>query len=106
MLNSTAMRFSSSRRYVANSPAFANHLQIFAVAIFLSTAISAPLQAQSSAASAWLGYPRLEPALAENYEAVPHEVVRLGNSAVLVSAEQELVRGLSLLSGAEIQTAT
>ncbi len=51
-------------------------------------------------------YARLEPAASAKYSSVPRRILRVGDSPVLESAEQELTRGLRGLLGGEFHTAT
>jgi alpha-glucuronidase len=58
------------------------------------------LLASSSAAraqneeAAWMRYARLQPSIADRYKSLPKDLIVLGNSPVLVSAQNELLRGV------------
>jgi alpha-glucuronidase len=54
---------------------------------------------------AWLRYARLSAAAAQEYKSLPRNVVVLGRSAVLNSAQQELLRGMKGMLGATLQVA-
>jgi alpha-glucuronidase len=103
MLNSTGMRVLRIPCQILNFPPLLNCLRIFALVALYATSL--PLQALADS-GAWLNYTRLDPSAAKKYSSLPRIVVRVGDSAVLNSAEQELIRGLHGLLGAEIQTAT
>jgi alpha-glucuronidase len=59
-----------------------------------------PLRAAAeTGAEAWLRYSALTPQAAKNYSQLPDKIVLLGNSPVLKTAQQELVRGISQMLG-------
>ena len=80
-------------------------LQIFAITVFLLGAGTQSLHAETSQA-AWLRYARLDPAASAKYSSIPRLVLRVGDSTVLASAEQELTRGLGAMLGGEFRTTT
>ncbi|HEV2206044.1 MAG TPA: alpha-glucuronidase family glycosyl hydrolase [Candidatus Acidoferrales bacterium] len=49
--------------------------------------------------NAWLRYDRLQPSVAAQYESLPNDVIVLGNSPVLISARDELIRGVRGMLG-------
>ncbi len=53
----------------------------------------APNARADDGANAWLGYARLQPAVAGQYKSVPHNLLVVGDSPLLRSARDELVRG-------------
>src|SRR5579863_3423285 len=67
------------------------------VLIFL-LAMAQPSYSETGA-KAWLGYARLTPQAAKQYERLPGAVVRLGNSAVQQTAQRELALGVVNISG-------
>ncbi|HLV96787.1 MAG TPA: alpha-glucuronidase family glycosyl hydrolase, partial [Candidatus Acidoferrales bacterium] len=56
----------------------------------------APLRAAraDTGEAAWLRYARLQPSIAAQYKSLPKEVLVLGDSPVLISAQNELIRGV------------
>src|SRR5579859_4302255 len=78
-----------------------NSFCIFSALIFILTPIR--LQAESSQ-PAWLGYTRLTPEAAKPYANLPQSVIVLGESAVLKSGGQELVRGVERMLGRSLTT--
>lgn len=56
-----------------------------------------------NADEAWLRYPALEAQTAKTYDRLPPQVVLLGDSLVLKSAEQELMRGAARMLGRTMQ---
>jgi alpha-glucuronidase len=50
-------------------------------------------------AEAWLRYAPLEPQVAQSYQTLPASIVVLGDSAILSSAQKELVRGVRGMLG-------
>ena len=54
-------------------------------------------------ADAWLRYPRLTPTMASRYSQLPGSVVTLDRSAVLKSAQAELMRGVQGMLGRTLQ---
>lgn len=82
------------------------HLLLFLpTAAVLLVALTSPVHAENGQ-DAWLRYARLDPASAAQYSTIPRVVIRAGDSPLLTSAEQELIRGLSSMLGGEIHTAT
>lgn len=75
-----------------------------AVVALLLAALTPGVQAQTGQ-DAWLRYERLRPEVAAEYSAVPRRVVTVGNSAVLNSAEQELLWGLRGMLPGDFQAA-
>jgi alpha-glucuronidase len=67
------------------------------VLIFL-LALALPSYSETGA-KAWLGYAKLKPQAAKQYERLPGTVVRLGNSTVLQTAQRELALGIVNMSG-------
>jgi alpha-glucuronidase len=55
---------------------------------------------------AWLRYAPLDPSASAKYSSLPRLILRVGDSPVLESAEQEMTRGLRGLLGGEFHTAT
>jgi alpha-glucuronidase len=53
--------------------------------------------------NAWLRYARLRPSIAARYQALPKEVIVLGDSPVLLSAQNELIRGLDGMLGEKLR---
>ena len=72
-----------------------SRLVLFAICAFL---LSLPADAESGA-EAWLRYAPLTPGARKNYEQLPSKIVVLGDSAVLRTAEGELIRGLTPMLG-------
>jgi alpha-glucuronidase len=70
---------------------------------FVSTALPACAE---TGAEAWLRNAPLEAKAAENYKSVPSQVVVLGDSLVMKSAQQELARGLAQMLGGKVSVAT
>src|SRR2546423_15640208 len=50
-------------------------------------------------AEGWLRYARLDQQAAQKYDAMPASVIKLGSSAVLETAQQELIRGIRGMLG-------
>jgi alpha-glucuronidase len=100
MLNSTPMN--SSLR----ATTFSHSLQLFALAISSLATLSPALRAQSPGQNAWLRHAPLDAIDAAKYLTLPRTIVRVGDTTVLKSAEQELIRGLHGMLGGEYQTAT
>jgi len=72
-----------------------------------ATAMPSSITAETGAA-AWLRYSTLTPRAAKNYERLPPQIVRLGDSLVLKTAQQELLQGVAQMLGRtlRLQTAT
>ncbi len=67
-------------------------------AAFLCAAALPPLAAETGA-EAWLRYSALSPQAAKGYQRLPDKTVLLGDSVVLHTAQQELVRGVAQMLG-------
>jgi alpha-glucuronidase len=80
-------------------------LVVFPIAAFLLGAGTVSLRAETGR-DAWLRYVRLDPAASVKYSSVPRRILCVGDSPVLLSAEQELTRGLHGMLGGEFQNAT
>ncbi|HKM83117.1 MAG TPA: alpha-glucuronidase family glycosyl hydrolase [Candidatus Acidoferrum sp.] len=80
-------------------------LQVFGITVFLLGAGTQSLQAETGQA-AWLRYTRLDSAASAKYSSIPRLIVRVGDSPVLASAEQELTRGLRGMLGGEFRMAS
>jgi alpha-glucuronidase len=75
-------------------------LQFAAVGVGLvCTAVFSPPAAAETGAEAWLRYTALSPQAAKGYERLPNQTALLGDSAVLKTAQQELVRGVAQMLG-------
>src|SRR6266851_3941217 len=68
-------------------------LSIFLAATFLAATHSPALHAETGS-QAWLGYTRLHQRAAQNYTTLPDTVFTLGDTAIIRSAQQELIRGI------------
>ena len=68
------------------------------VALLGASAVS-PWAAAETGAEAWLRYAALDSASAKSYARLPGQTVLLGESAVLRSAQEELVRGVAQMLG-------
>jgi alpha-glucuronidase len=100
------MRFSRLFRRCAGSRRISWRLiPVFGIAAFLLGAGAVSLQAETGQ-EAWLRYARLDPKASAKYSAVPRLILRVGNSAVLESAEKELTRGLRGMLGGEFHATT
>lgn len=53
--------------------------------------------------NAWLRYARLQPTLAAQYKSLPNEVIVLGDSPMLLSAQNELLRGVDGMLGKKLR---
>ena len=62
-------------------------------------AMQMPALAVETGAEAWLRYSALSPQAAKKYQRLPDRVVLLGDSLVLETAHQELVRGVAQILG-------
>jgi alpha-glucuronidase len=78
-----------------------------AAALVGATVLPSSITAETGAA-AWLRYSTLTPQAAKNYERLPPQIVRLGDSLVLKTAQQELLQGVAQMLGRTLraQTAT
>ncbi len=79
--------------------------RLLAFAVLLLGAEMQPVRAETGR-DAWLHYAPLDVAASAKYSAVPHLILRVGNSLVLHSAEQELTRGLHGIMGGEFRATT
>ncbi|HEX5422713.1 MAG TPA: alpha-glucuronidase family glycosyl hydrolase, partial [Candidatus Acidoferrales bacterium] len=73
--------------------------------IFAALAALALLPFRASAdngGNAWLRYSRLQPAIAAQYKSLPNEVIVLGDSPMLQSAQTELLRGVDGMLGEKL----
>jgi len=61
--------------------------------------LSASIAAAETGRAAWLRYAPLDAASKQQYAGVPDTIVRLGDSAALQAAQQELARGLAAMLG-------
>jgi alpha-glucuronidase len=81
---------------------------VLSAAFICTTLISATVISQSAAAEsgaeAWLRYSTLSPKAAQVYQRLPANTVLLGDSAVLQTAQQELLRGVAQMSGRKLRT--
>jgi alpha-glucuronidase len=59
-----------------------------------------------SGSPAWLGYARLDPSVAAQYASLPSTLVAMDDSAVLKSAQTELVRGIRGMLGRTLRIET
>ena len=75
-------------------------LPFFAITVLLLGAGTQSLRAETGR-DAWLRYAPLDPSASAKYSSVPRFILRVGDSTVLESAEQELIRGLGGLLGDE-----
>jgi alpha-glucuronidase len=93
------------RRWAGSWNLFWRPLQVFTITVFLLGAGTQPVRAQTGQ-KAWLRYARLDPAASAKYSSVPRLILRVGDSPVLESAEQELTRGLRGLLDGEFHATT
>jgi alpha-glucuronidase len=70
--------------------------------LFWTALLPSPATAETGA-EAWLPYAALDPKIAKTYERLPSQTVLLGGSAVLTSAQQELVRGVAQMLGRSLR---
>ena len=80
-------------------------LQVLAITVLILGAGMPSLRAETGR-DAWLRYAPLDPAASAKYSTVPRLILRVGDSPVLESAEQEVTRGLRGLLGGEFRTVT
>jgi alpha-glucuronidase len=80
-------------------------LQVLAITVLLLGAGTQSLRAETGQ-EAWLRYAPLDPAASAKYSTVPRLILRVGDSPLLESAEQELTRGLRGLLGGEFRATT
>jgi len=66
---------------------------------FLGGTVLLPFANAETGAEAWLRYSALSPQTAKSYERWPSKTVLLGDSLVLKTAQQELVRGIAQMLG-------
>jgi alpha-glucuronidase len=83
-------------------PAFGlRFLEFFAIAVavgFCVVALPRSVQGETGA-EAWLRYSLLDPLAAKHYEQLPRKTMLLGDSLVLKTAQQELLRGAQQILG-------
>jgi alpha-glucuronidase len=104
VLNSSSMNIFYPTRQL---PIFRmQHIQIFALFIFLLATICPTLCAQSSNQAAWLRYAPLAAKDAAQYSLLPRRVVHLGDSPILDSAQRELILGLHSMLNVEFTSAS
>ena len=72
--------------------------------IFLLTATHTRVARAETGYEAWLRYAPLEKASVNNYEGFPKNIVVVGGSVVLRSAQQELIRGIQGMLGVSLHT--
>jgi alpha-glucuronidase len=72
-------------------------LATFWLVLFLGSA--GPLLHAETGADAWLRYARLDQNSAKQYATLPSEIVVLGDSIVIHTAQQELTRGVKGMLG-------
>src|SRR5947209_7210862 len=70
---------------------------------FLCAAVFLLPAAAETGAEGWLRYSRLSPQAADEYKLLPPNTVLLGNSVVLKTAQQELLRAVALMQGRKLQ---
>jgi alpha-glucuronidase len=80
-------------------------LPFFVITVLLLGAGTQSLRAETGR-DAWLRYAPLDPSASAKYSSLPRLILRVGDSPVLESAEQEMTRGLRGLLGGEFHTAT
>src|SRR5580658_4834764 len=69
---------------------------------FLCAIVLPSRVAAETGAEAWLRYSALSPQAAKSYERLPDKIVLLGDSSILNTAQQELVRGVSQMLGRKL----
>jgi len=100
------MEFSGlPRRCSASWNLFCTLLQVFAITVVWLGAGTQSLRAETGQ-EAWLRYAPLDPAASAKYSSLPRLIVRVGDSPVLASAEQELTRGLRGRLGVQFRVTT
>ncbi len=77
---------------------------ICATSIFLLGTLALPARAETGQA-AWLRYAPLDAKEAAQYSLIPRKVVHLGDSPILDSAQQELIRGLHSMLSVKFESA-
>jgi alpha-glucuronidase len=75
---------------------------VFAIVLITSRWV-APLASAETGAEAWLRYSALDPQTVKRYSGFPSEAVVLGESPVLKTAQQELIRGVAPMLGRELR---
>jgi len=78
---------------------------IFGTAFVCAAVLPSPVAAETGA-EAWLRYSALSPQAAKTYERLPANTVSLGDSLVLKTAQQELLRGASQMLGRTLRVRT
>jgi alpha-glucuronidase len=80
-------------------------IAVLTLTAYLSSLGNASLRAETGR-DAWLRYAPLDPASRAQYSSVPRLILRVGDSPVLASAQQELARGLHSMLGGEFRATT
>jgi alpha-glucuronidase len=75
-------------------------------AVLGSVLLCATTAVTETGASAWLRYSPLSPQAARPYRRLPAKTVRLGDSVVLRTAQQELVQGVAQMLGRTLRTSS
>ena len=73
------------------------------ILVSLSLPLLPRIARADNGANAWLRYARLQPSMAAGYKSLPDEVIVLGNSPVLMSAQNELIRGIGGMLGKRVR---
>jgi alpha-glucuronidase len=81
-------------------------LRILISATVVGARALTPLAAAESGADAWLRYSALDAQTTQRYEGLPREVVVLGESPVLNSAQRELIYGVARMLRRELRSGT
>jgi alpha-glucuronidase len=79
------------------------HWPVLFPIVALAFLASAPAARAQSEEAAWLRYARLQPSIAARYKSLPKEVIVLGDSLVLLSAQNELLRGVDGMLGKKLR---
>ncbi|HEY2117762.1 MAG TPA: alpha-glucuronidase family glycosyl hydrolase [Candidatus Acidoferrum sp.] len=79
-------------------------IQFSTLFVFLLATNPASLCAQSANQDAWLRYIPLSEKDAAKYSSLPRAVVHLGDAPIIISAQQELIRGLHGMLGDEFHS--
>ena len=80
-------------------PEFSRNLLVAALTCLSLLATTARGARADNGADAWLRYARLQPSIAAQYRSLPKNVIVLGDSPVLQSAQHELIRGFQGMLG-------
>jgi alpha-glucuronidase len=78
---------------------------LLGAALFCAVSFSIPTSAETGA-EAWLRYSALSPQAAKTYQRLPDEIVLLGDSAVLNTAQRELINGVAQMLGTTLHART